>query len=185
MIIHQDVDHNRSVITVVGEPEPLRDAVLAAVGMAIKLIDLRCHEGQHPRMGAVDVIPFIPIKNFTMAEAIDLSKEVAKAVWETYKLPVFLYEASASVAERANLANIRKGQFEGMAEKIKAPAWKPDFGDGGIHPTAGVVAIGARMPLLLLMSTSIRTTSRSPILLQGRYTTSTEACGTARPWVLP
>lgn len=145
---HQDADHNRSVMTVVGEPEPLRDAVLAAVGKAIELIDLRTHKGQHPRMGAVDVIPFIPIKNFTMDEAIVLSKEVAKAVWETYKLPVFLYEASATVAERANLANIRKGQFEGMAEKIKAPEWKPDFGDGGIHPTAGVVAIGARMPLV-------------------------------------
>ncbi len=145
---HQDADHNRSVITAVGAPEALRDAVLAAVGRAIELIDLRSHKGQHPRMGAVDVIPFIPIKNFTMEEAITLSKEVAAAVWKTYRLPVFLYEASATAAERANLANIRKGQFEGMAEKIKAPEWKPDFGNGGIHPTAGVVAIGARMPLV-------------------------------------
>ncbi len=146
--IQKDGDHNRSVITVVGEPDPLKEAVILAVGKAIQLIDMSVHRGQHPRMGAVDVIPFIPIRNVTMDDAIELSKETAKMVWETYKLPVFLYEASASCPERKDLANIRKGQFEGMAEKIKIPEWKPDFGDGGIHPTAGVVAIGARMPLV-------------------------------------
>lgn len=99
-------------------------------------------------MGAVDVIPFIPIKNVTMEEAIELSKDVAKTVWETYKFPVILYEASASGAERQNLANVRKGQFEGMPAKLKQPEWKPDFGERKIHPTAGVVAIGARMPLV-------------------------------------
>jgi glutamate formiminotransferase len=99
-------------------------------------------------MGAVDVIPFIPIRNVTMEDAVVLSKETAEMVWETYRLPVFLYEASASRPERKDLANIRKGQFEGMAEKVKIPEWKPDFGNGGIHPTAGVVAIGARMPLV-------------------------------------
>ena len=146
--IQKDGDHNRSVITVVGEPGPLKEAVIVAVGKAIQLIDMGLHKGQHPRMGAIDVIPFIPIRNVTMEDAIALSKETAKTVWETYKLPVFLYEASASRPERKDLANIRKGQFEGMAEKVKIPEWKPDFGDGGIHLTAGVVAIGARMPLV-------------------------------------
>lgn len=146
--VQKDGDHNRSVITVVGEPGPLKEAVLAAVGSAIELIDMNTHKGQHPRMGAVDVIPFIPIKNVTMEEVIELSKDVAKTVWETYKFPVILYEASASSAERQNLANVRKGQFEGMPAKLKQPEWKPDFGERKIHPTAGVVAIGARMPLV-------------------------------------
>jgi glutamate formiminotransferase / 5-formyltetrahydrofolate cyclo-ligase len=146
--IQKDGDHNRSVITVVGEPVPLRDAVIASVGKAVELIDMGHHKGQHPRMGAVDVIPFIPIKNVTMEEAIELSKDVAKRVWETYKFPVILYEASATSPERQNLANVRKGQFEGMPAKLKLPEWKPDFGDRKIHPTAGVVAIGARMPLV-------------------------------------
>jgi glutamate formiminotransferase len=146
--IQKDGDHNRSVITVVGEPGPLKDAVIAAVGKAIDLIDMRSHKGQHPRMGAVDVIPFIPIKNVVMEDAIALSKETAKAVWEMYKLPVFLYEASATNPDRENLANVRKGQFEGMPKKFKTPEWKPDFGERKIHPTAGVVAIGARMPLV-------------------------------------
>jgi glutamate formiminotransferase len=146
--IQKDGDHNRSVITAVGEPGPLKEAVLTAVGNAIELIDMNIHKGQHPRMGAVDVIPFIPIKNVTMEEAIELSKDVAKTVWETYKFPVILYEASASSPERQNLANVRKGQFEGMPVKLKQPEWKPDFGERKIHPTAGVVAIGARMPLV-------------------------------------
>ena len=146
--IQKDGDHNRSVMTVVGEPEPLKEAVIAAVGKAIDLIDMRSHKGQHPRMGAVDVIPFIPIKNVDMEDAIALSKETAKVVWEQYKLPVFLYEASATSPERQNLANVRKGQFEGMPKKLKTPEWKPDFGERKIHPTAGVVAVGARMPLV-------------------------------------
>ncbi|MCX5804729.1 MAG: glutamate formimidoyltransferase [Proteobacteria bacterium] len=145
---HKDADHNRLVVTVVGEPQPLMRAVVAAVGVAVKIIDMRTHRGQHPRMGAVDVIPFIPLKNVTMDEAIALSKETAKTVWEKYKLPVFLYEASAVNRKRINLAEIRKGQFEGMAEKIKTPEWMPDFGSAQIHPTAGVVAIGARKPLI-------------------------------------
>ncbi len=145
---HSDADHNRLVVTVVGEPQPLMRAVVSAVGVALEIIDMRKQKGQHPRMGAVDVIPFIPIKNATMDEAIVLSKETAKAVWEGYGLPVFLYEASAANRKRINLADIRKGQFEEMAEKIRMPDWKPDFGDSRIHPTAGVVAIGARKPLI-------------------------------------
>ena len=143
-----DEDHNRLVVTVVGEPEPLRDAVLEAIGVAVELIDLNHHQGQHPRMGDVDVVPFIPIRNVTMEEAVALSKEVGKEVAKRYNLPVFLYEKSASAPHRENLAAVRKGEFEGMAEKIKQPEWHPDFGLAERHPTAGTVAIGARMPLV-------------------------------------
>lgn len=143
-----DEDHNRLVVTVVGEPEPLRDAVLEAIGVAVELIDLNHHQGQHPRMGAVDVVPFIPIRNVTMEEAVALSKEVGKEVAKRYNLPVFLYEKSASAPHRENLAAVRKGEFEGMAEKIRQPEWHPDFGLAERHPTAGTVAIGARMPLV-------------------------------------
>ena len=143
-----DEDHNRLVVTVVGEPEPLRDAVLEAIGVAVRLIDLNHHTGQHPRMGAVDVVPFIPIRGVTMDDAIALSKEVGQAVAERYGVPVFLYEKSATAPHRENLAAIRKGEFEGMAEKIHQPEWKPDFGPAERHPTAGTVAIGARMPLV-------------------------------------
>ncbi len=143
-----DSDHNRSVITVVGEPEALKAAVIEAIGKAVELIDMTKHSGQHPRMGAVDVVPFIPIKGVTVEDAIALSKEVAQTVGEKYNLPVFLYEKSASATHRENLAAVRKGEFEGMAEKIKQPDWKPDFGPAERHATAGTVAIGARMPLV-------------------------------------
>ncbi len=143
-----DEDHNRLVVTVVGEPEALKNAVLEAIGVAVDLIDLNKHSGQHPRMGAVDVVPFIPIKGCTMEEAIALSKEVAAEAAKRYNLPVFLYEKSASSPDRENLAKIRKGEFEGMADKIKLVEWSPDFGPAERHPTAGTVAIGARMPLV-------------------------------------
>lgn len=143
-----DEDHNRLVVTVVGEPEALKAALLEAIGQAVALIDLTVHTGQHPRMGAVDVIPFIPIKGCTMDEAIALSKEVGEQIAALYNLPVFLYEKSASSPHRENLAAVRKGEFEGMADKIKLPEWKPDFGPAERHPTAGTVAVGARMPLV-------------------------------------
>ncbi len=143
-----DKDHNRLVVTAVGEPDALKNAVIEAVGAAIECIDMRKHEGQHPRMGAADVIPLIPLKNITMEEAVGLSKLLGKEIAERYHLPVFLYEKSASARHRENLAAIRKGQFEGMSEKMKQPEWKPDFGPDEIHPTAGVTAVGARMPLV-------------------------------------
>lgn len=143
-----DEDHNRLVVTVVGEPQALRNAVLEAIGQAVEAIDLTRHTGQHPRMGAVDVVPFIPIRGCTMEEAVALSREVGQAVASRYDLPVFLYEKSASAPHRENLAAIRKGEFEGMAEKMKLPQWQPDYGPTAPHPTAGAVAIGARMPLV-------------------------------------
>lgn len=143
-----DEDHNRMVVTVVGEPEPLKEALLEAIGVAVEVIDLRVHQGQHPRMGAVDVVPFIPIKNATMDECIALSKEVGAEISSRFGIPVFLYEKSASAPHRENLAAIRKGEFEGMAEKIHQPEWQPDFGPAERHPSAGTVAVGARMPLV-------------------------------------
>ncbi len=143
-----DEDHNRMVVTIVGEPQAVKSAVVAATKVAIEKIDLNKHEGQHPRMGAVDVIPFIPIKNITIDEAIALSNEVGKVIGEELGLPVFLYEKSATASHRENLANIRKGEFEGMAEKIKEAQWKPDYGRAERHATAGTVAVGARMPLV-------------------------------------
>ncbi|MCD6435132.1 MAG: glutamate formimidoyltransferase [Clostridiales bacterium] len=142
-----DKSHNRMVVTLIGEPQAIKNAVVKAVGVAIELIDMNKHEGQHPRMGAVDVIPFIPIKNFTVEEAVELSKETAKEIYEKFEMPSFLYEKSASDSHRTNLAKLRKGQFEGMSEKVKTDEFKPDFGTD-IHPTAGIVAIGARMPLV-------------------------------------
>lgn len=143
-----DEDHNRAVVTVVGAPGPLKEAIVEAMGIAIDVIDMRQHQGQHPRMGATDVVPFIPVKNVTPEEAVDISRDVASRVAGKYNLPIFLYEKSAAQPERQNLATIRQGQFEGMAEKIRLPEWKPDFGPAEIHPSAGVTAIGARMPLV-------------------------------------
>ena len=143
-----DEDHNRSVVTAVGEPEALKAAVIESMGIAIKHIDMSTHQGQHPRMGAIDVVPFIPVKNVSVEEAVKISQATAKEAAAKYKLPIFLYEQSASRRERQNLATIRKGQFEAMAEKLAQPEWKPDFGPAQIHPTAGVTAMGARMPLV-------------------------------------
>lgn len=142
-----DEDHNRTVVTLVGEPEALKNAIVNAMGVARDLIDMTKHEGQHPRMGATDVVPFIPIKNVTMDECVELANATAKAVFETHEIPVFLYEKAASATHRQNLAKVRKGQFEGMAEKVKEEEWRPDFGTD-VHPTAGITAIGARMPLV-------------------------------------
>ena len=143
-----DKDHNRFVSVVIGEPEAIKNAILEAIGKATELIDMTKHSGQHPRIGATDVVPFIPIKNVTEEEAIALSKEVAQTVAERYDLPVFLYEKSASAAHRENLATVRKGGFEGLTEKMKLHDWQPDFGKPVPHPTAGAVVIGARKPLV-------------------------------------
>jgi glutamate formiminotransferase len=143
-----DASHNRSVITFIGEPEAVVEAAVKLAKKSAALIDLNRHEGAHPRMGAVDVIPLIPIRGVTKEETVELSKKLAARVALEADIPVFLYEDSASAPHRVNLADIRKGQFEGMAEKVQKPEWEPDFGGRRIHPTAGVVAVGCRMPLV-------------------------------------
>jgi len=143
-----DPNHNRTVITYIGDAKGVEEASVKLAKKAVELIDLNNHEGEHPRMGCVDVMPFVPIKGSSIEECVELSKVVGKRVAEEADLPVFLYEHSASTPERQNLATIRKGQFEGMAEKVKDPAWCPDFGGARINPTGGVVAIGCRPPLV-------------------------------------
>ena len=152
-----DPNHNRTVITYIGDAKGVEEASVKLAKKAVELIDLNKHTGEHPRMGAVDVMPFVPIKDATNEECIELSKIVGKRIAEEADLPVFLYELSATKPARKNLATIRKGQFEGMAEKVKDPEWEPDFGGARINPTAGVVAVGARPPLVaynLNLSTS-------------------------------
>lgn len=146
--VDPDADHHRTVFTFVGNPEAVERAVLNLTGKAVELIDLRHHTGEHPRMGAVDVIPFVPIQETSMDECVGLSKRVAQVIWERFQIPVYLYEQSATRPEREDLAKIRKGEFEGFSAKIQEEQWEPDFGGRNIHPTAGVVAVGARMPLI-------------------------------------
>ena len=143
-----DPNHNRTVITYIGNAKGVEEASVKLAKKAAELIDLTKHEGEHPRMGAVDVMPFVPIKDSSIEECVELSKVVGKRIAEEAEFPVFLYEYSAQKPERKNLATIRKGQFEGMAEKVKEPEWEPDFGGRRIHPTAGVVAVGCRPPLV-------------------------------------
>jgi len=143
-----DASHNRSVFTLVGDAEGIKKAAIDLAKYAAEHINLTEHEGEHPRMGAVDVIPFVPIKGVTMEDCVEISKETAEAITKATNIPTFLYEESATSEKRRNLAAIRKGQFEGMAKKMQQNAWKPDFGPDAPHPTAGVTAVGARMPLI-------------------------------------
>ncbi|MCF7891158.1 glutamate formimidoyltransferase [Candidatus Bipolaricaulota bacterium] len=143
-----DPDHNRLVVTNVGSPEGLYEATLESIEIAVERIDMNEHAGEHPRMGAVDVVPFTPVRNVTMAEAVELAKKLGKEAGNKFDLPVYLYEEAATEPGRENLAEIRRGEFEGFPEKIAKPEWKPDFGPDKVHPTAGVTAIGARKPLV-------------------------------------
>lgn len=146
--VEADADYNRVVVTVAGDPQIVKEKVVESVLIATQLIDMNVHTGQHPRMGATDVVPFIPIKNMTMAECVTLAKEVGALIALRAHVPVFLYEAAATAPHRENLADIRKGEYEGMAKKMTDDRWKPDFGPDQPHPRAGVVAVGARMPLI-------------------------------------
>ncbi len=146
--VQTDGDHNRCVFTMVGNPAAIEEVAFLLTKKATELIDMNKHQGQHPRMGATDVIPFIPTMDMTVEECVALSKRVAKRIWDELRVPSFLYEDSASAPHRANLAKCRSGQFEGMPEKLLQPEWAPDYGERKIHPTAGIVAIGARMPLI-------------------------------------
>jgi len=140
-----DADHNRCVITLVGEREAIQEAVIRGVGKAAELIDLTKHQGAHPRMGAADVVPFIPIEGVTIEDCVAMAKHVGAEIWKRYQVPVYLYEAAAAIPERQNLENIRRGQFEGIRDEIGTnPARRPDFGDPKVHPTAGATVVGAR-----------------------------------------
>lgn len=143
-----DASHNRSVFTLVGDREGVRHATLALFEQAVAAIDLRTHRGAHPRLGAVDVVPFVPIEGVTMPECVALAKEVGAAVAERFRVPVFLYEEASSNPARKNLEDIRRGEFEGLAQKMRTPEWLPDFGPALPHPSAGASVVGARMPLI-------------------------------------
>ena len=147
--VESNPDHNRSVISFVGEPGPVKQAALAGATKAVELIDLNKHKGEHPRMGAVDVVPFVPLSGATMDDCVILAKDFGRELAESLHVPVFLYEEAASTPERRNLADVRAGEFEGLRDKIgKDPAKGPDFGPDKIHPTAGATAVGAREILI-------------------------------------
>lgn len=143
-----DASHNRSVLTLAGDADAVRAAVLALFDIALRSIDLRAHRGEHPRLGAVDVVPFIPIEGVTMAECVELAREVGAEIAARHGLPVFLYEEAAMSPSRRNLEDIRRGEFEGLATKLADAAWAPDFGPAQPHPSAGAAVVGARMPLI-------------------------------------
>lgn len=143
-----DADHNRTVVTMVGAPDGVEKAVFNLVKKASVLIDMSVHEGGHPRMGATDVVPFIPVKDMTMEECIELARRVGKRIGEELDIPVYLYEDAASTPDRRNLADVRKGQYEGFFEKINKPEWKPDFGPQRMNAKSGCTAVGARVPLV-------------------------------------
>ena len=144
-----DKDHNRSVFTFVGDPEAVKFAAYSACAKAAELIDMNQHQGEHPRIGATDVIPFIPISDMTMDDCVKLARELAADIANNLSIPTYLYEHAATKEEHRNLATVRKGQFEGLKEAILTdPARKPDFGPSELHKSAGATAIGARMPLV-------------------------------------
>ncbi|HEY1659595.1 MAG TPA: glutamate formimidoyltransferase [Candidatus Sulfotelmatobacter sp.] len=144
-----DADHNRCVITLVGDREAVQEAAIRGVGKAAELIDLNVHQGAHPRMGAADVVPFIPIDGVTIEDCVAMARHVGEQIWKRYQVPVYLYEAAATTPERQNLENIRRGQFEGIRAEIETnPARKPDFGDARVHSSAGATVVGARKFLI-------------------------------------
>ena len=152
-----DVDHNRSVITFAGESAAVAAAMEQAVEVAIDRIDMRTHHGEHPRLGAVDVVPFVPIGDTTMDECIELARSFGQRIAQRFELPVFLYAAAATRSGRVRLPDIRKPQFEGLGELIGQPGWEPDFGPSRLHPTAGATVVGAR-PFLIAYNVNLETT---------------------------
>jgi glutamate formiminotransferase / 5-formyltetrahydrofolate cyclo-ligase len=146
--VQSDASHNRSVFTLAGDAEAMKTGIPELFEGAIAAIDLRAHKGEHPRLGAVDVVPFIPIDGVTMDTCVQLAKSVAADVASRFSLPVFLYEEASSNPARKNLEDIRRGEFEGLAAKMAQPAWAPDYGPSAPHQTAGATVIGARMPLI-------------------------------------
>jgi glutamate formiminotransferase len=144
-----DADHNRCVITLVGDRDAVAEAAIRGVGKAAELIDLNTHQGAHPRIGAADVVPFIPIEGVTLDDCVAISRHVGSEIWKRYRVPVYLYEAAAARPERQNLENIRRGQFEGLRTEVTSnPDRRPDFGESSLHPSAGATVVGARKPLI-------------------------------------
>lgn len=143
-----DSDHNRTVVTVIGEPEALQTAIVDMAKRVYENIDMTKHEGGHPRMGALDVVPFVPVSEVTMEECIEIANKVGKEIAKRFNIPVYLYEDAAKCIDRQNLANIRKGQYEGFFEKIKKEEWIPDYGYAEMNVKGGCVAVGARVPLV-------------------------------------
>jgi glutamate formiminotransferase len=143
-----DSSHNRSVYTLAGDAAPLKAALLALYEQAVPAIDLRTHQGEHPRLGAVDVVPFVPIEGVTMSECVALAKDLAQEVGSRFGIPTFLYEEASTNPARRNLEDIRRGEYEGLAAKMKTSGWAPDYGPAEPHPSAGASVIGARMPLI-------------------------------------
>jgi glutamate formiminotransferase len=146
--VQSDASHNRSVFTLAGDADGMRAGIPKLFDGAIKAIDLRSHSGEHPRLGAVDVVPFIPIEDVTMDDCVALAKSIAAQVATQFSLPVYLYEDASSNPARKNLEDIRRGEFEGLAAKMRQPGWTPDYGPPTPHETAGASVIGARMPLV-------------------------------------
>jgi glutamate formiminotransferase len=144
-----DADHNRAVVTIAGPPESIGEAAFRGVETAMRHIDLTGHRGEHPRLGAADVIPFVPIRGVSLADCVEIARKTGREIAERLKIPVYLYEAAATRPERTNLENVRRGQFEAIRDEISTnPDRKPDFGEARIHPTAGAVAVGARRFLI-------------------------------------
>lgn len=143
-----DKDHNRSVVTFIGEPQAVLEAAFRLASKAAELINMEEHHGEHPRMGATDVIPFIPVQEMEMSECVALAEQLGEKMGTDLGIPVYLYESAARSQQRRNLADVRRGQYEGFKEKIKDPEWVPDFGPATLHPTAGATAVGAREYLI-------------------------------------
>lgn len=143
-----DASHNRVVVSFLGEPEAVVEGAFNAIAAATRLIDMREHQGEHPRMGATDVVPFVPISEVSMDECVALAEKLAERVSSELKIPIFLYEKAARKPERRNLADVRRGEYEGLQEAIKTPERQPDYGPAEMHPTAGATVIGARKPLV-------------------------------------
>src|SRR5258706_4237956 len=144
-----DYDHNRCVIPLVGEREAIQEAAIRGVGKAAELIDLTVHKGAHPRMGAADVVPFIPIDGVTIEDCVAMARHVGEEIWKRFQIPVYLYESAATTPERQNLENIRRGQVERIRAEIATyAARKPDFCEAKVHPTAGATVVGARKFLI-------------------------------------
>ena len=146
--VSSDAAHHRSVLTLAGDAAGLKAAILILFEQTLAAVDLTSHQGEHPRLGAVDVVPFVPIDGVTMRECVALARETAAAVSDRFGVPVYLYEEAAAHPARRNLEDIRRGEFEGLAAKMRTPEWAPDFGPATPHPTAGASVIGARMPLI-------------------------------------